>query len=203
MSLPKLISKMSGRTPRFVTVEGRVIPGAGVVASGAGFRHPQHGHVTNVVRHTNHGGEAIRADACHAWWEIDPELLVREALAMAVAFPTFRFLLVDGAPAWRGTLNTGRGRFEVTIVHRPDHRLPHVVPSRPGLFKRNSGGRTRRSPHLFDNDDLCVAGQADWKPAEHDATVVIGWTAHWLASFTEWRITGRGWPCPGVDVDAA
>lgn len=203
MTLPALISKMSGRVPRFVTVDGQVVAGTSVVSTSNGYRDPEHGRVTPVTRHTNHGGKPPDEHGLPPWWEREPARVEAEIMAMASAFPGFEQVVVGGAPAWRGVLNTGRGRFKITIVHRADHGLPHVLPSRPNLFRRSEAGRVRRSPHLYDNGNLCVAGQDDWDSDRHDATTVTGWAAHWLASFTEWRITGRGWPCSGVDLDAA
>ncbi len=203
MTLPALISRMSGRVPRFVTVAGQIVVGNEVVAVDNGHHHPDHGRVTPVRKHRNHGGESPQEAETAPWWDQQPALLEAEKAAMAERFPTFTFIEMWGRPAWRGVLNTGRGRFEITIVHRPDHGLPHVVPSNPGLFCRKEGRRFRESPHLYLNRNLCVAGQDDWDSARDDATTVAAWTAHWLAVFTEWRITGRGWPCEGVDIDAA
>lgn len=205
MSLTQLITRMSGRTPRFVTVSGQVISSSHVVASNGAYHHPQHGVLTPVARHTNHGGHPPNEGDHRPWWETDPDRLEQERPAMAVAFPGFIEVEHDGRPAWRGTLNTGRGEFEVTVVHRPDHGLPHVVPSHPSLFRRKQGRRFVNSPHLYLNGNLCVAGQDDWDADRYDATVVTAWTAHWLATFTTWRITGRAWPCDGsvVDPDAA
>lgn len=203
MTLPALISKMSGRIPRFVAVDGQVVSGTSVISTANGYHHPEQGQVTPIVRHANHGGKTPDEYRRRPWWHEERARVEDEMMVMASAFPGFELVGAAGAPAWRGVLNTGRGRFEVTVVHRADHGLPHVVPNRPSLFRRSEAGRTRRSPHLYDNGNLCVAGQDDWDPVSHDASVVVGWAAHWLASFTEWRITGRGWPCSGVDVDAA
>lgn len=205
MSLAQLINRMSGRTPRFVTIDGQVIPSAGVAATDGAYRHPHHGHVTPVVRHTNHGGKPPDEADEPAWWETDPERLERERHAMATAFPGFVEVQHDGRPGWRGVLNTGRGKFEVTVTHRSDHGLPLVIPARPSRYRRRQGGTYVESPHRYLNGNLCVAAQDDWDADQHDATVVIAWTAHWLATFTTWRIAGRGWPCNGmvVDPDAA
>lgn len=198
MTLPALLSTLSPKTSRFVTVGGRIVTG-GVSSDARGRpRHPEHGPVTPVPPHTNHGGALPEVAPDPPWWVDHPEVLRAEIAAMARAFRGFKLHEVDGAPAWVGTLNTGRGRFGVTVVHRPDHGLPYVRPDRPGRFQRHEGPRTVKSPHLYVNGDLCVAGQDDWDPDSHDATTVLAWTAHWLATFTEWRITGRGWPCEGV-----
>ena len=47
-----------------------------------------------------------------------------------------------------------------------------------------------------------VADRSDWDPAVHTAATVTGWAAHWLAAFTEWRITRR-WPVEGVQSRVA
>lgn len=203
MTLPALVSKMSGMIPRFVTIEGRVITAAGVTPTADGSHHHGHwGHVTAVRPHTNHGGAAQTDADVRPWWGLDGAL-IDEEVNMAACFPSFVRTVVEGRPAWAGLINTGRGTFGITVVHRTDHGLPRVVPDRPALFRRPEGRRFRRSPHLFDNGDLCVAREADWHAEDHDATVVIAWAAHWLATFTTWRITGRGWPCEGVGHDSS
>lgn len=200
MTLPALLSKVSRRTPRFVTVDGRIVAGNEVTATSSGHNHPQHGRVIPVRRHTNHGGRPPDEVRARPWWERSSERLGDERRAMAKAFPAFTLHHVGGPPIWCGEINTGRGRFAVMIVHRPDHGLPHVVPLHPALFRRGEGRRSRKSPHLYLNGNLCVARQEDWDPKHNDATTVVGWAAHWLAAFTEWRITRR-WPCEGVEVD--
>ena len=201
MTLPALLSKLSVRTPRYVTVQGRTIPDDDVSVVDGLHYHPQHGHVTPVRPHTNHGGELPKEGKNSPWWSAQPGTLQAEADAMSRAFPGFVQTEVDGRPAWRGNLDTGRGTFGVTIVHRPDHGLPRVIPDRPHRFRRRAGRRLRPSPHLYVNGDLCIAGQSDWNPVEDDATTVVAWTAHWLASFTEWWISGL-WPCEGTTADA-
>lgn len=201
MSLPALFSKLSPRIPLFVTVDGRLVADA-VTGTPRGYEHPTFGPVTRVEPHTNHGGPVPTVDPAPPWWLSDPGLLEAETAAMKRAFPGFR-RTPSRTPAWVGTLDTGRGRFEVTLTHRPDHGLPLITPTKPGLFQRHEGRWTRKSPHLFINGDLCVAGQDDWDSSVHDATTALAWTAHWLAAFTEWRITGRGWPRDGVAADVA
>lgn len=203
MTIPALLSRMSRLTPRFVTVNGRVVSGDDSVASTTtGHQHPDYGRVTPVRRHSNHGGEPPEETSRSPWWNDNAARFEDEREAMSNAFPGFVDTEVGGRPSWRGEINTGRGTFTVTIVHRPDHGLPTVIPERPSQFRRREGRRVRRSPHLYVNGNLCVACQDDWDPNRDDATTVIAWTAHWLAAFTEWRFTGR-WPCEGVEVDAA
>ena len=104
-------------------------------------------------------------------------------------------------PCWGGIIDTGRGKFKVGILLRRDEGLPRVV-----VFDRRLGapaGHTwQRSPHLYDNDNLCVADLADWNPAEHTAATAAGWAAHWLAAYTEWRMS-REWPVEGVHAVAS
>lgn len=199
MSLPRLLSRLSSRTLRFVTIDGRLVT-EGVTGRPGAYSHPRFGPVTRVTPHTNHGGALPVAAPAAPWWKSQPELLAAEIEAMNRAFPGF-VLASEDPPVWLGDLNTGRGTFEVALVHRADHGLPRVVPSKPGLFQRHEGARTCKSPHLYVNGDLCIACQEDWDPARDDATTAVAWTAHWLAAFTEWRIAGRQWPSEGV-VDA-
>lgn len=203
MTLPALITRMSGRTPRFVTVAGQVVSGAHVASTSNGHFHRDHGRVTPVRRHTDHGGVPPDENAAVPWWDGSPAKLEAEAAAVAESFPGFQRVDVRGRPAWHGVLATGRGRFGVTVVHRPDGGLPHVVPDRPSAFRRREGGRYRWAPHLYLNGNLCVASQEDWDHERDDATTAVAWTAEWLATFTTWRVTGRSWPCERVEVDVA
>lgn len=202
MTIPALLSKMSRRVPRYVTINGLVISG-GVTAAAAGHTHPEHGRVTPVVAHRNHGGRVPDDRVGSRWWVEEPQRLEAEVAAMASAFPGFAPGHREGRPSWTGTLNTGRGVFEVELVHRADHSLPDVIPVTPTRLRRREGRRHFPSPHLFVSGNLCVARRKeDWRPNIHDMTVVVAWTAHWLAAYTEWRITGR-WNCEGTDVDVA
>ena len=145
MTLPALVSKMSGMTARFVTIEGRVIGGAGVSPAADGsHRHGDWGRVTPIRPHANHGGVAQQDAAVQPWWGLNGAMSDEEA-NMAACFPTFSQTVIDGRPAWAGEINTGRGRFGITVVHRTDHGLPRVVPDRPALFRRPEGRRFRRS----------------------------------------------------------
>lgn len=135
------------------------------------------------------------------WWKTDPDLLEAERVAVANRFPAFEYVEIEGRPGWRGRIDTGRGAFWITILHRPDRGLPRVIPDRPHRFRRRAGRRLQPSPHLYVNGDLCVAEESDWDPDQHDTTTVIAWTAHWLAAFTEWWITGH-WPSEGTVLDA-
>lgn len=205
MSLPALLSKMARHAPRFVTIDGVIVSGNGVVATGATYAHIDHGRVTPVPKHENHGGEPPEENRdIHPWWKDRPELLEQERLDMSEAFPGFTLLSPsDGAPAWFGTLNTGRGKFDVLIVHQADHGLPAVIPIRPRRFGRQQGRTYRKAPHLFTNGNLCVASPSDWDPDKRNVVAVVAWTAHWLASYSEWRMTGGVWPSEGTEVDVA
>ncbi len=106
-------------------------------------------------------------------------------------------LLDDGGDyAWVGEIDTGRGRFLVLVLPQLDHSLPSVKVIRPGRLGRPEGRRWRRSRHLYDSDALCIADREDWKPQIHDTAVAVAWAAHWLACYTEWRMSGR-WPTEG------
>ena len=201
MGIPQLLSKFSPRAPRFVTIEGQIIPDGGVIATNDGFRHHVHGWVTEVEPHHFHGGEDTRyndsgAAAADPWWTSNPDLLETERRHMADAFPAFKENNVHGHPSWRGPINTGRGLFDVRVIHRPGHGLPDVQVIRPHRLIRNEGRRARRSPHLYDSGNLCVARQEDWQGDQHDAVTVVAWTAHWLAAYTQWRMSGA-WPTRG------
>ncbi|CPT75881.1 Uncharacterised protein [Mycobacteroides abscessus] len=79
---------------------------------------------------------------------------------------------------------------------RRDQGLPrvHVFNHRLGA---NAGRKWQPSPHLFTSGSLCVADASDWDPEQHTAATVTAWAAHWLAAYTEWRMSRR-WPVEGV-----
>lgn len=159
-----------------------------------------------VAKHTFHGGEEPGDVAANEpWWHADDVALQRHVSEMARYFPSFSYVppTKDLAPTWIGTINTGRGSFRIAIVVRRDRGLPTVVPLGKVKFGRSVKGRWTPSPHLFTSGNLCVADRADWDPETHTAATATGWAAHWLAAYTEWRLTGRGWPVEGVARSAS
>ncbi len=198
MTLPALLSKLGARTPRYITVQGRVLGPDGVVGSTDGYSHPQHGPVTKVAGHTFHGGEDPQTVKSEVWWESDQAAADEERADMACAFPSFAETEVDGRWGWFGPIDTGRGRFMVEILHHPDRSLPSVRVIQPRRLGRQAGKRMRQPPHLYESGRICVASLSDWLPDRHNAVTVVAWTAHWLAAYTEWLITLR-WPEPGAE----
>lgn len=177
----------------------------GVTATSSGSVHATHGPVTPVDSHTFHGGIDSPPDSStdHSlWWE-DSERLNRHRLAMGVSFPDWSYLPAasNRGPSWTGIVNTGRGRFLVAIDTRRDGGLPTVRVLGPKLGV-NAGKRWVPSPHLYLSGNLCVAEQSDWDPARHTVATVVGWAAHWLAAYTEWRMS-RIWPVEGTHKHAA
>lgn len=175
---------------RTVSPEGRIIfAGERSIGTGAPLK-----------PHTFHDGESPEAGVAHSgrWWEED-RALERELSAMSEHFPGF--ILAGGdpslPPAWKGTIDTGHGKFELIVQHRVDHGLPLVIPVAPRSFSRSDSFRRRRSaPHLYLNGNLCVAAEEDWNASEDTAATVTAWTAHWYANYVEWLYTGT-WPAEG------
>lgn len=204
MSMPALLSHFGINTARFVTSTGQIVFD-GVTKTGTGFTHATFGAVTPVAKHTFHGGkEGTDADqnSTAVWWD-DPDQIQRHIQAMEKAFPSFVYAAPqDGSgPCWVGIIDTGRGRFKIGIYLRRDQGLPRVV-----VFNRRlampAGRWWQPSPHLYVNGNLCVADADDWHPVEHTAATATAWAAHWLAAFTEWRMS-RQWPGEGVGVVAS
>lgn len=196
MGLQRLASLVLSKKPRFVTVDGLLVT-EGVVAVGSGFAHPNHGPVTVIEPHTFHDGpEPPVSEAPGPWWATDPDRFVAEVAHMAEAFPTFRLTSEGGRPGWEGSINTGRGRFDIRVLHRPDHSIPRIDVVRPQRLERKAGRRMESAPHLFTSGALCVATVEDWDPSRHDAVTAFAWAAHWLAVYSLWRVTGEKWPVP-------
>lgn len=198
MSIAALLKNFGIHVPRYVTMNGQIVLG-GVTASGSGFVHAEHGPVTPVASHTFHGGvAALDDDAATTWWNA-PAAISRHVDAMAQAFPGFEYVeaINDDPPYWVGPINTGRGTFNISVTLRRDSGLPIVNVLDSRRLGAPEGRRWRRSPHLYDNDSLCIADRDDWRADEHTAATATAWAAHWLAAYTEWRIT-RHWPVEGV-----
>ena len=150
--------------------------------------------------HTFHGGEDVEVeeDAQNCWWMSDGSMELERA-SMAKWFPSFTEYAGDenSPPAWGGTIDTGRRKFNVLFLHRWDRGLPRVIPVTPKSLKRQFGYRVVNSPpHIYTSGNLCVASEEDWDPEGDDMTTVIAWTTHWLANYVEWTFTGK-WPSEG------
>lgn len=191
MTLPSLLRHVGVHVPRGVTVSGRVITGSH--ASG----------LTQVEPHIFHGGSGdmestLTAPLAH-WWT-DPEALAADVAHMAEVFPQFLVAPTEDL-RYVGTLDTGRGRFEIALEARSLGRVPRIVPVRPHSLGRRSGRGFTRAPHLFDNGDLCVATDEDWIASSRRSATAVAWAAHWLAAYTDWRIGGP-WPTTGFQPHA-
>lgn len=187
MSMVNLLRLHGVRSPRIVTAVGGIVIGG---SSSDGLR---------VTPHKFHGGDDT-PDNGGPWWTA-PGALDRDREAMANWFPTFVELEGGSSvpPAWEGVINTGRGSFAVTIRHRLDHGVPHVVPAHHNL------GRERRGvhvdpPHVFLNGNLCIASVEDWDSDRDTVATAVAWTAHWFACYVEWRLSGQ-WPVEGIEED--
>jgi hypothetical protein len=202
--MTSLLARFGMHSERFVTTDGRIVfSGVSATPSGAQV-HDRFGHVTQVPSHTFHGGiaEPNDPDPEVVWWEDEVEL-ARHTDAMALAFPAFTFMPAqDGMnPCWIGQIDTGRGAFSVAIIVRRDNGLPAARVLGGARLGAYEGRRWVNSPHLYLNGNLCIAAQDDWKAHEHTAATATLWAAHWLAAFTEWRISHR-WPVDGVRLVA-
>ena len=203
MTIPALLSHFGIDAKRYVTSEGRVIFD-GVTASGGSASHPIYGAVTPVANHHFHGdeNEPENERTSTAWWR-DSDKLARHDNAVKGAFPGFALSSSEEAPpAWVGVIDTGRGRFKIGVCTRWDEGLPSVFLINGPRLGVPAGRRWIHSPHLYLNGTLCVAERDDWHPGEHTVATAIAWAAHWLAAYTDWRISRR-WPVEGVQIDAA
>ncbi len=201
MSIAALLHHHGVDVPRYVTVNGQIVFDD-VQVSPSGYTHSSLGAVAPVQNHTFHGGDEASDNADHEgtpWWS-DEARLQRHISAMEQSFPGFIYVAAsDGlGPCWGGELNTGRGKFKVLIMTRRDEGLPRVMVVGPKLGVP-SGKSWIPSPHLYLNGNLCVADEGDWNPEEHTIATVTAWAAHWLAAYTEWRMT-RHWPAEGVQT---
>lgn len=189
MSIPSLLSHIGMHVPRGVSIDGRIIIGSEARTA------ISQGTATAVAPHTFHGGNdpTGRTDRT-PWWEED-ERRNRDIEAVRSAFPGFQ-LVEPRDYVWRGVIDTGRGRFQVALKGNPSGRVPSIVMEHPRRLERPEGRRMRRSPHLYDSGALCVAAEEDWNRDQHTTATAIAWTAHWLAAYSEWRMSGH-WPTPG------
>lgn len=204
VTIPSLLRHHGVRAPRFVTVDGRIVFD-NVTVTAAGPVHSVHGPVTAVRPHAFHGGDEAADESPPSpteWWH-DETLIGRHIDEMNKSFPGFVYLPADDelTPCWGGTIDTGRGKFEVLVITRRDQGLPRVHVTKPRLGV-NAGRRWQLPPHLFTSGSLCVADTKDWISSQHTAATVTAWAAHWLAAYSEWRFTRR-WPVEGVQTVVA
>ncbi|SMQ58034.1 hypothetical protein SAMN06295909_0093 [Plantibacter sp. VKM Ac-1784] len=203
MSIASLLSHHGVDVPRYVTVDGRIVfDGVSINSAGVAI-HQGLGPVTAVANHTFHGGEDhLDSSACLPWWN-DPSELDRHLNAVQQSFPGFIYAeaTMSNGPRWTGAIDTGRGTFTLEVELRADLSLPtlRVLGPKLGAF---SSGRWVRSPHLYDSGNICVADRDEWHPGVHDASTAIAWGAHWLAAYTEWRMS-RQWTTEGTYAHAS
>lgn len=201
MSLPTLLSHFGIDRKRYVTASGTVVfDGVATTPSGS-HTHHVYGAVTPVQTHTFHGDMPEPSDTPTGpdrWWNNTADL-GRHIEAVEAAFPGFTFYPPSDElpPCWAGVINTGRGCYTIGVFLRQDKGLPFVTPLKGRRLGVNAGRRWVPSPHLYLNGNLCIASQDDWNSERHTAATAIGWSAHWLAAYTEWRITRR-WPVEGA-----
>ncbi|GGL77484.1 hypothetical protein [Glutamicibacter protophormiae] len=201
MTIASLLRHHGIDVPKYVTVSGRIIFD-GVTKSASGDHvHNEFGVVTPVASHTFHGGAAVvdsRSENDSVWWE-NVNMIQPHIDAMSNSFPGFRYqpAIAESGPYWRGTIDTGRGKFDVGVFLRQDQKIPRVRVLNKFQLGVSVNGGWRASPHLYDNGNLCVAGSSDWIAGIHTAATATAWAAHWLAAYTEWRFT-RVWPADGA-----
>lgn len=187
MSIATLFRHVGIDVPRYVTVNGTVVTDPALAPGGL-----------SVDRHRFHGGAEPEVEGpglASAWWNRDVERRRRDEAAMRMYFPGFALHAEGDEYLWSGVIDSGRGTFRVGIVPRVDGSLPLVI-SLNRTLGRHEGRRFKRSPHLYDSGSLCVAAFSDWDPARHTTATAVGWTAHWFAAYTVWRMSGR-WPTEG------
>lgn len=192
MTIADLLTHHGHKRPRWVDVDGRMVFGTPAVSSSA----------LAVKPHTFHGGDdPEEVEAATAWWH-DSAKLDAHLQAMGTHFPGFTYLAPEEGhtPSWTGTIDTGRGRFRIIAITRRDRGLPYVAILGPKIGKNTRYGWTM-PPHTYLSGRPCIASQDDWNGEEDTVATAVAWTAHWLAAYTEWRITNR-WPVEGFQPDA-
>jgi hypothetical protein len=198
MTLPSLLRHLGIHAPRGVAVDGRILTLRQATTTGTA--------ITPLAPHTFHDGPDPEPEGppdSDPWWRADPASRMADTAAMATGFPGFSLTDPNGAGYdWTGILDTGRGWFRVLVLARRDHSIPVVRVLSPRRLGRDERGRFRRAEHLYDSGALCLADTVDWDPARHTTAVAVAWTAHWLAAYTEWRLSGM-WPVEGYRPHAA
>ncbi|MFJ3940064.1 hypothetical protein [Streptomyces parvus] len=201
MSIHSLLRHVGIDVPRYITVNGRVIfdtpasPAAGAAVAAA----------TRVEPHRFHAGPdpaPARGKHDNAWWNVDASARQRDIEAMSKAFPGFILFEEDDDFWYGGTIDTGRGKFLIAVLPQTNRSLPTIRLVSKFKLGRQEGRYWRRSPHLYDSGALCVAAVDDWNSEVHTTATATAWAAHWLAAYTEWRVSGV-WPTEGYGRNAA
>lgn len=188
MTIPTLLRRVSIATPRYVTVDGQV-----VLSEGA----PQQSPAYAVRPHKFHDGPEPETpgDGLDAWWKNDDEWDA-DRNDMARWFPQFVPMDEGGDRFYLGQVDSGRGRFSLAVLPWPDKSIPRIAVLQPKTLGRSAGKDFIKPPHLYLSGALCLADKDDWKSG-YSTAVAVGWAAHWLACYTEWRMNGGVWPSDG------
>lgn len=195
MTISTMLSHVGISVPRYVTVHGQIVLDPSPTAGSSPMAlEPHHFH-------GGHDPAPSRADSHGAWWKVSQEARAADEASMKLHFPDFTQWGDDDQYAYGGYLNTGRGRFGILVFPQANHSLPSIVPLNRNLG-RPAGRRQLSLPdHVYLNGNLCIAELGDWHPDRHTTATAVGWSAHWFAAYTEWRMSGR-WPTRGFDVAA-
>lgn len=186
MTISTLLRHVGLHAPRGVSIDGRILTGDALTSALAA------GTASMLTPHTFHGGSDPEDHTGNDPWWLDEAERARDIQAVRTAFPGFRLDDSDGRYAWTGTINTGRGRFEVAIEGNSSRGLPRVRPVRPALVGHNEGRLGFRRPtHTFLSGNLCVAEPGDFDPDRDTTATVIAWVAHWYAAYVDWHVGGH------------
>ena len=196
MTIASILKKHGHNAQRGVSATGKLIFGAALARQSV--------VAMPLKTHNFHGGVTpIDAATSVSHMSSDSALFARDRLEMSKFFPSFiEVTQADGSPAWVGTIDTGRGSFPIRVEHRNGRALPRVIPIELTQRSRTRSGHTVKSPHLYLNGDLCVAGQDDWDPSTDSIATVVAWAGHWHAAYVEWFVTDN-WPTEGYDAKLA
>ncbi len=200
MTIPGLLRKVGINVPRGVTVNGQIVlegrpSGVGVAAAQS----------YGLAPHRFHGGDdpsPARNDLTGAWWNQDSDARDADIADMRHRFANTTVYTEDGNLAYMVKYDTGRGLYDCLILPQINGSLPAVYFSKSKKPGRRVGRHHAPAPHLYTNGALCIAEESDWDGKGYLTSIAAAWTAHWLACYTEWRITGR-WPTDGYGVRAA
>ncbi|SFB38878.1 hypothetical protein SAMN05192575_109175 [Nocardioides alpinus] len=203
MTIADLLTHHGHKKPRWVDVDGRMLFSAPAATSGALALKPHTFHSGEDPVDSPDPGVARSLTAANLPWWSNPDDLEPHRAAMAAHFPGFTYFEPDEdrGPAWIGVLDSGRGRFRIGVVLRRDRGLPFVTVLNTKIGKNTRYGWTSPS-HAYISGNPCIADQDDWNPDEDMVATAVAWTAHWLAAYTEWRITNR-WPIEGFHPNVA
>ena len=111
--------------------------------------------------------------------------IVLETREMKIRFPQFKLVsLHNGQSGYVGRLRTkSKNVYLVLLIYAKKH--PHATPKAYIIHPRIVSTK-----HQFSDGSICCHLPNEWR-TDYTICVLVGWVAHWLHAYEEYRRTGH------------